>query len=70
MRIIVDHASCTGHARCQECCPEVFATDEVFGKVVLLLEEVPLHLQASARLAVRNCPEGAISSDTPNNGGL
>jgi ferredoxin len=66
MRVIVDHAVCTGHARCQECCPEVFATDEMYGKVVLLLEEVPQHLYESARLAVRNCPEGAIAlSDTP-----
>lgn len=61
MRILVDHDTCTGHARCQQCCPEVFATDDTWGKVVLLLEEVPEPLQENARLAVNNCPEGALT---------
>lgn len=69
MRVIVDHAVCTGHARCQECCPEVFATDDVYGKVVLLLDDVPDSLRASVRLAVRNCPEGAISLSDTSDGG-
>lgn len=61
MRILVDHSTCTGHARCQECCPEVFATDDTYGKVVLLLEEIPEVLREQVRLAVSNCPEGALS---------
>lgn len=61
MKIIADLDTCQGHARCQDSCPELFATDDQLGKVVVLLEEVPAHLQSSARLAVRNCPEGALS---------
>lgn len=66
MRIIVDHASCTGHARCQQYCPEVFSTDDLEGKVVVLLDEIPEHLRDSAGLAVRNCPEGAIQLSEDN----
>lgn len=61
MRIIVDRDACQGHARCQDCCPEVFSTDAIEGKCVLLMTEVPPHLQDKARKAVRNCPEGALS---------
>lgn len=60
MKVIADLNLCQGHARCQECCPEVFSTDEAWGKVVLLLAEVPVHLREKADLAVRNCPEGAL----------
>lgn len=61
MKIIADHDACQGHARCQECCPELFSTDDTLGKVVVLLDEVPARLESAARLAVRNCPEGALS---------
>ncbi len=61
MKIISNLAMCQGHARCQQCCPEVFSTDERFGKVVLLLPDVPSELQENAALAVNNCPEGALS---------
>ena len=67
MRVIVDQANCTGHARCQECCPEVFGTDDLLGKVVVLLDVLPEALHARARLAVRNCPEGAITLSEGNN---
>ena len=60
MRVDVIHSVCQGHARCQERCPEVFGTDEVEGKCVILMHEVPPSLEASARLAVKNCPEGAL----------
>ncbi|ABP64540.1 hypothetical protein Saro_3681 (plasmid) [Novosphingobium aromaticivorans DSM 12444] len=60
MRVIANHALCQGHARCEDLCPEVFATDAVEGKVVLRMEEVPEALEAKVRLAVRNCPEGAL----------
>lgn len=60
MKVRVDLNVCQGHARCQDICPEVFSTDDVEGKCVLLMEDVPEHLQRSATLAVRNCPEGAL----------
>ncbi len=65
MKVEVMPDVCQGHARCQARCPEVFGTDEVEGKCVILMPEVPPELEAKARLAVKNCPEGAlvISSD-------
>lgn len=60
MRVIANHALCQGHARCEDLCPEVFATDAVEGKVVIVQEEVPPALEDKVRLAVRNCPEGAL----------
>ena len=63
MRIRVDLDVCQGHARCQDRCPEVFSTNAVDGRCVILLEKVPEHLQRAARLGVLNCPEGALSID-------
>ncbi|MFN3458174.1 MAG: ferredoxin [Novosphingobium sp.] len=60
MRVIANHALCQGHARCEDMCPEVFATDAIEGKVVIVQEEVPAALEDKVRLAVRNCPEGAL----------
>lgn len=60
MRVHVNLSLCQGHARCEEICPEVFATDEVEGKCLILQETVPENLVEKARLAVRNCPEGAL----------
>lgn len=37
MRVIANHSLCQGHARCEDLCPEVFATDAVEGKVVILV---------------------------------
>lgn len=60
MRVSVNIERCQGHARCEDICPEVFATDAVEGKCVIRLEDVPVELEEKARLAVRNCPEGAL----------
>jgi len=60
MRVIANHQLCQGHARCEDLCPEVFATDAVEGKVVIVMAQVPPALEDKARLAVRNCPEGAL----------
>jgi len=60
MRVFVDLDLCQGHARCEDICPEVFATDDVEGKCVIRIRDVPARCAESARLAVRNCPEGAI----------
>lgn len=60
MRVQVDLDLCQGHARCEAICPEVFGTDEIQGKCVIRREEVPPDVEDDARLAVRNCPEGAL----------
>ena len=62
MKVRVDLNVCQGHARCQEICPEVFATDDIEGKCVILNEDVPSQHADDAMLAVRNCPEGALSA--------
>lgn len=60
MKVHVNLNVCQGHARCEDICPEVFATDEIEGKAVIRQETVPAELEEKARLAVRNCPEGAL----------
>lgn len=60
MKVFANLAICQGHARCEDICPQVFATDDVEGKVIVRQEEVPPELEQQARLAVRNCPEGAL----------
>lgn len=60
MKVVVDLARCQGHARCEDLCPEVFATDAIEGKCVIARSEFPPELEDKVRLAVRNCPEGAL----------
>lgn len=60
MKVYANLSVCQGHARCEDLCPEVFATDAIEGKVVIANPEVPEHLEEKVRLAVRNCPEGAL----------
>lgn len=60
MKVVVDLARCQGHARCEDLCPDVFATDAVEGKCVILQPEFPPQLEDRVRLAIRNCPEGAL----------
>ncbi|HKY92867.1 MAG TPA: ferredoxin [Nevskiaceae bacterium] len=59
MKVVVDRRICTGHARCQDICPDVFGSDEI-GYAVVLQPEVPASLQEDAARAAANCPEGAI----------
>lgn len=61
MRVRLDRDMCQGHACCQDRCPEVFSTDDIEGKCVLLMQDIPPQLQEKARKAVKNCPEGALS---------
>ena len=60
MIVIANLKVCQGHARCEDLCPDYFATDAVEGKVVIASPEVPPELEEQVRLAVRNCPEGAL----------
>ncbi|MCP5395276.1 MAG: ferredoxin [Sphingomonadaceae bacterium] len=60
MKVVVNLDLCQGHARCEDLCPEVFSTDAVEGKCVIENAEVPAEFEEKVRLAVRNCPEGAL----------
>ena len=60
IRVLANLNICQGHARCEDLCPEVFSTDAVEGKVVIEQPEFPPELEEKVRLAVRNCPEGAL----------
>lgn len=60
MKVLANINLCQGHARCEDLCPEVFQTDAVEGKVVVIQNEFSDELEARVRLAVRNCPEGAL----------
>lgn len=61
MKIRVSHDRCMGHARCEAIAPEIFATDEIEGKIVLLVEQVPDALQQMALRGAKACPERAIT---------
>lgn len=60
MRVVVNLSVCQGHARCEDLCPEVFSTDALEGKCVINQSYISSELEAKVRLAVRNCPEGAL----------
>jgi ferredoxin len=64
MKVHVKLAVCQGHARCEDLCPEVFSTDALEGKCVIKQPEFPPELEAKVRMAVRNCPEGALRITT------
>ncbi|MGI8491184.1 MAG: ferredoxin [Acidimicrobiales bacterium] len=59
-RISIDAATCTGHGRCYSLAPELFDADDR-GYGVVTSPDVPDELVSRAELALRNCPEGAIS---------
>lgn len=60
MRITFDRSACQGHNRCHLLAPDLFDTDDE-GYAVLLCEgDVPAELEATAQLAVDNCPEYAL----------
>jgi len=60
MKVVANLSLCQGHARCEDICPEVFSTDAIEGKVVIEQPEFSTELEDKVRLAVRNCPEGAL----------
>ena len=65
----VDGDLCQGHNRCRALAPQIFEVDEL-GYSVVIVDEVPPELEDRALLAVRNCPERAISvegDDDPQN---
>ena len=62
MKLSVKPDTCSGHARCQKLCPEVFGGDD-FGYVVLTMQDIRHELQDKVREAVIACPEGALKID-------
>jgi ferredoxin len=60
LRIRVDPAKCQGHSRCYGLLPELFDVDDYGLSSVIGDGTVPPELTAKARLAIANCPEGAI----------
>ena len=60
MKLRIEEDLCTGHGRCYALAPELFDTDD-FGHGTVTVDDVPDRLLERARLAVGNCPEGAIT---------
>ncbi|MET9491231.1 ferredoxin [Nocardia sp. NPDC006630] len=60
MRITIDTAKCSGHARCWATASEVFDLDDN-GYALPLDADVPKALENAARAGAQACPEGAIT---------
>lgn len=63
MRVRIDPELCTGHGRCYTLAPGVFDSDDRGLGLVAVVGDLPPEFQQSARQAVANCPEQAISID-------
>lgn len=61
MKIRVDSDKCQGHNRCFVVASELFELDDYGYAHELNDGAVPSELEEKARLAVKNCPELAIS---------
>lgn len=61
MRITIDADRCQGHTRCSVAAPALFSHREDDGSAFLLVDPVPPEHDQSARLAVRCCPERALT---------
>jgi len=61
MRVSVDPSACMGHGRCYDVAPGLFEDDDEGYSLVRGSGEVPPHEASAARLAVRLCPERAVT---------
>jgi ferredoxin len=59
MKIVVNTALCSGHARCAAVAPEVFTLNDD-GYIGFEEKEVPAGMEAIAQRGVRACPERAL----------
>jgi ferredoxin len=60
MHVAIDHDRCQGHGRCFSLAPALFDSDE-FGDGAVIGDGLVADADvALARLAVANCPEGAV----------
>ena len=62
MKVTVDADSCAGHGACVVTCPEVFVIGDD-GYAEVLVDEVPVGLEAAVRQAVDECPTQAIEPE-------
>ncbi len=60
MRVHLDAQGCQGHNRCYGLAPELFDVDDLGQALLLIEDDLPAELRATARLAAANCPEYAI----------
>lgn len=60
MKLEVDKALCSGHARCAATAPEIYELDDD-GFNALTVLEVPSDLEAAAVRGADACPERAIT---------
>ena len=60
MRIVIDTAKCSGHGRCYDVAPDLFADDARGYGQVIGDGTVSDDLVAQAQAAVRACPEHAV----------
>jgi ferredoxin len=60
--IRLDADACVGHGRCYSLAPQVFTSDEL-GHCVILADRPGPEDASRADLAVRSCPEQALSAD-------
>lgn len=66
MYVRIDTNQCEGHGRCYLLVPTVFSADNEGHGVVVVGELKTSDQVAKAELAVRNCPESAITlSEVP-----
>ncbi|WP_194830005.1 ferredoxin [Nocardia sp. XZ_19_231] len=62
MKITIDKAKCSGHARCAATAPEVFELDDA-GYALPIDGAIPSGREGSAEEGAWACPERAISVD-------
>ncbi|MFF0011502.1 ferredoxin [Streptomyces sp. NPDC005374] len=60
MKMTIDPATCSGHARCAAAAPELFRLDDA-GYALPVEGEIPAERQEAARDGERACPERAIT---------
>ena len=61
MKVLLDHARCTGHGRCYTLAPLVFTCDDAGYAELVGDGTVAPELADQARLGAANCPERAIT---------
>lgn len=69
--VSVDRGRCCGYAVCVGLCPEVFDLDDD-GLARIVIDSIPVELEAAVRHAEASCPEAAITvtngPSPPSNG--
>jgi len=59
MKIEVNRALCSGHARCADAAPEIYLLDDA-GFCIITELDVPPGLETAAAKGAQACPERAI----------